>query len=69
MTTRKWPLDQKILYGYPLKEHLIVFNETHIPYVDDVGIIGVKKQKKSFHKKKRSVADFEGSIFRIEKVL
>jgi hypothetical protein len=29
----------------------MAFNETHIPNVDDVGAVGVKK-KKSFHKKK-----------------
>jgi hypothetical protein len=29
----------------------MAFNETHIPNVDDVGTIGVKKEN-SFHKKK-----------------
>jgi hypothetical protein len=58
-------LGQKILDGYPFKDYFIAFNESHIL---DVGAIGVKK-KKSFHKRKRSVANFEGSISRIEKVL
>jgi hypothetical protein len=34
----------------PLKNLLITFSETHIPHVDDVGI--VVKKKNSFHKKK-----------------
>jgi hypothetical protein len=61
-------LVQRILDGYPLLEHFIAFNETHIPKVD-VGAIGVKKTKYSFHKKERNITDFECSIFRIEKVL
>ncbi len=51
----------------PLKNLLITFSETHIPHVDDVGI--VVKKKNSFHKKKWNVVGFEGSISRIEKVL
>jgi hypothetical protein len=46
----------------------MTFNETHILDVDDVGAIGVKKKKNSFHKNKPTVVDFEGSIFRIEKM-
>ncbi len=63
-------MSQTIIDGYPLGEHLITFNETHghIPNVDDVGTIGVKKKKYSFHKKE-SVANFEGLIFTTEKVL
>jgi hypothetical protein len=41
----KWLLGQTIRDGYPFKEHLITFNETHILDVDDVGAIGVKKKK------------------------
>jgi len=63
----KWLLVQIILDGYPLKEHLIAFNETHIPY-DDARIVGVKK-KNYFHKKKQSNVDSEGFIFKIEKML
>jgi len=48
MTIWKWLLVQNILNGYPLKEHLIVFNEPHIPNVDDVRIIGVNKKKIPF---------------------
>jgi hypothetical protein len=55
--------------GTPFIEHLITFNDTHIPNVDDVEEIGVKKTKYSFHKRKRNVVDFKGSISRIEKVL
>jgi hypothetical protein len=53
----KWPLAQMILDGYSLKEHFITFNETHIPNVDDVRAIGVKKKKYSFHKRKQSVVN------------
>ncbi len=35
----------------PLKEHFIIFNETHIPNDEDVGVIGVKK-KYYFHERK-----------------
>jgi hypothetical protein len=45
MTFWKWPLVQTILNGYTFINHLISFNETHIPNVDDVGVIGVKKKK------------------------
>jgi len=68
MTLMKWLLGQTILDGYPFKEYFITFNETHILDVDDVGVVGVKK-KKSFHKRKRNVANFEGSISKIGKVL
>jgi hypothetical protein len=34
-------LPQTIIDGYPLIEHLISFNETHIPNVDDVGAVSV----------------------------
>ncbi len=69
MTIWKWSLVQTILDGYPFIEHLISFNETHITNVDDVGAIGVKKKKYSFHERKQIVVDFEGSLSRIEKVL
>jgi len=45
MTIWKWPLAQTIFDGYPLIKHLISFNETHIPNVDDVGAVIVKKKK------------------------
>jgi hypothetical protein len=45
MTFWKWPLVQTILNGYTFIKHLISFNETHIPNVDDVGAIGVEKKK------------------------
>jgi hypothetical protein len=45
-------LAQTILDGYPLIKHLISFNETHIPNVDDGGAVSVKKKKYFFHKKK-----------------
>jgi hypothetical protein len=45
VTICKWPSAQKILDGYPFIKHLIAFHETHIPNVDDVGAIGVKKKK------------------------
>ncbi len=46
----KWPLVQMTLDEYPLREHLITFNETHILDDDDVGVVGVKKKK--IHKRK-----------------
>jgi hypothetical protein len=33
-----------ILNGYPLREHFIASNETHIPDDDNAGAIGVKKK-------------------------
>jgi hypothetical protein len=69
MTIWKWPLAQTILDGYPFIKHFIAFNETHISDVDDVGVVGVKKKKCSFHKRKRSAIDFKGSVSRIEKML
>jgi len=53
----------------PFIEHLTSFNETYIPDVDDMGAIGVKKKKYSFHKNKWNIVDFECSISRIDKVL
>ncbi len=50
MTTWKWSLVKIILDGYPLIEHLVAFNETHISNVDDVGVVGVKKKKIPFIK-------------------
>jgi hypothetical protein len=44
MTIWKWLLVQTILDGYPLKNHLMAFNETHIRDVDDVRVISVKKK-------------------------
>ncbi len=34
-----------------------------------VGLVGVKKKKYSFHKKKQNIVDYNSSISRIEKVL
>jgi hypothetical protein len=34
-----------------------------------VGIVGVKKKKYSFHKRKQNTIDYEGSVFTIDKVL
>ncbi len=51
MTIWKWLLAQTIFDGYPgLRKHFMAFNETHVPNVDDVGAIGVKK-KNPFIKK------------------
>ncbi len=36
MTIWKWLLAQIILDGYPLIEHSISFNETHIPNVEQL---------------------------------
>jgi hypothetical protein len=35
----------------PLKDYFIIFNETHIPNDEDLGVIGVKK-KYYFHERK-----------------
>jgi len=40
-TIWKWLLVQINFDGYPLIQHLISFNETHIPDVDDVEAVGV----------------------------
>jgi hypothetical protein len=44
MTIWKWSLAQTILDKYPLRKHIIAFNETHILGDDDVGAVGVKKK-------------------------
>jgi hypothetical protein len=44
MTIWKLSLAQTIFDGYPLREHFITFNETHIlDDDDDAGAVGVKK--------------------------
>jgi hypothetical protein len=45
VTICKWSSVQTILDEYPFIKHLIVFHETHIPNVDDVGAVSVKKKK------------------------
>jgi hypothetical protein len=45
MTIWKWPLAQTNFNGYPLIKHFITFNETHIPNVDDVRAVSLKKKK------------------------
>jgi hypothetical protein len=64
---RKWPLVQIILNGYPLIQHLISFNETHIPNLDDVEAVGVRKEKNSFHKRKQNVVDFEVPFLKLKR--
>jgi hypothetical protein len=55
MTIWKWLLVQMILVWYPLKEHLIAFNETHILDDDDAKVVGVKKNKIIFIRKSEAV--------------
>ncbi len=64
----KWSLAQMIFDEYPLREHLIAMNEIHIPDDDNEGTIGLKKNF-FFHTRKQNNVDFEGFVFRIEKVL
>ncbi len=40
----KWLLVQTIFDRYPLREHFIAFNETHILNEDDAKTVGVKKK-------------------------
>jgi hypothetical protein len=44
-----------ILDWYPLREHLIAFNETHIPDDDDAKVVGVKENKILFIRKSEAV--------------
>jgi hypothetical protein len=44
MTIWKWPLFQTIFHGYLVREHLLMYNESHISDIDDGGVIGVKKK-------------------------
>jgi hypothetical protein len=51
----KWLLVQRILDGYPLREHLIAFNETHILDDEDAGVVGLKEKENLFIKKSEVV--------------
>jgi len=48
----KWPLFQTILDGCSLRKHLVKYSEGVVPNVDEVGVIGVRKNQYTFHKKK-----------------
>jgi hypothetical protein len=47
----------------------MMHNEGHVPNVDEMGVVGVKKKQYIFHKKKQGLCDFKGATSRIEKVL
>jgi hypothetical protein len=65
----KWPLSQIILDACSLRKHLVKYSEGVVPNVDEVGVIGVRKNQYTFHKKKRGSCDFKGATSRINKVL
>lgn len=52
-----------------LQKHFITHNEGHVPSVDEMGTISVKKKQYTFHKSKRGSCDSKGTTSRIEKVL
>jgi hypothetical protein len=55
--------------GFSLKELLFSYNESYVPEVDVGGMIGVKKKKYGFSKRKRKEIVSINSVSRIEKVL
>jgi hypothetical protein len=69
MTIWKWPLFYIFFIVFFLQKHLITHNEGHVPSVDEMGTISVKKKKKTFHERKRDSCDYEGATSKIEKVL
>jgi hypothetical protein len=48
----KWLLFQTIFDGYFLWKHFVMHNEGHVPNADEVGAVGVKKNKYTFQKRK-----------------
>jgi hypothetical protein len=65
----KWLLTQTIMEGFSLKEFLLSYNESYILEVDVEGMIGLKKKKYGFSKKKWKEIVFVNFISKIEKVL
>jgi hypothetical protein len=55
--------------GFSLKELLFSYNESYVPKVDVRGMIGVKKKKYGFSKRKRKKIVSINSVSRIKKVL
>jgi hypothetical protein len=55
--------------GFSLKELLFSYNESYVPEVDVEGIIGVKKKKYGFSKRKWKEIIFANFISKIKKVL
>jgi hypothetical protein len=62
-------LVQTIIEGFLLKKLLVSHDESYIPEVDVEEMIGVKKKKYSFHKRKWKDIMFVDSISRIKMVL
>jgi hypothetical protein len=52
MMISKWPLSQTIVDGYSLRKHLVKYSERFVPDIDEVGVISVRKNIYTFHKKK-----------------
>jgi hypothetical protein len=69
MTIWKWSLAHTNMEGLSLKELLFSYNESYIPKVDVRGMIGVKKKKYGFNKRKRKEIVSINFILRIKKVL
>jgi hypothetical protein len=47
----------------------VKYSEGVVPDVDEVGVIGVRKNQYTFHKKKRGLCDSKGVTSKINKVL
>jgi len=69
MTIWKWSLIQTTMEGFLLKEFLLSYDENYVLKVDVEGMIGVKKNKYSFNKRKQKEIVFVNFVLRIEKVL
>ncbi len=66
MTIWKWPLAQTIMKGFSSKEFLLSYNESYVLEVDVEGMIGLKKKKYGFNKKKQKEIMSITFVFRIE---
>ncbi len=69
LTIWKWPLVQTIMKGFSLKELLLSYDESYVLEVDVEGMIGLKKKKYGFSKRKWKQIVSVNSISKIEKVL
>ncbi len=69
MTIWKWPLAQIIMEGFSLMEFLLSYDESYTFEVDVEGMIGLKKKKYGFSKRKQKEIMSITFVLRIEKVL
>jgi hypothetical protein len=65
----RWSLSQMIFRGHSLKALLKSYKDNHISDVDVEGAIGVKKERYTFHKRKKKTLDVDIPVSRIDKLL